>query len=79
MRLAAILAKHFADSRIVGTGKAASLCFWADNITALASATASASPDFCCDLPAESIECLCLHIQGEAGHCPYPACWRVHT
>lgn len=27
MRLAAILAKHFADSRIVGTGKAAFLCF----------------------------------------------------
>lgn len=27
MRLAAILAKHFADSRIVGTGKAAILCF----------------------------------------------------
>lgn len=33
MRLAAILAKHFADSRIVGTGKAAFLCFWGDNVT----------------------------------------------
>lgn len=71
MRLAAILAKHFADSRIVGTGEAAFLCFWGDNVTGLASGTANGSPDFCCDLSAESVECLCLHIQNEAGHCSY--------
>lgn len=79
MRLAAILAKHFADSRIVGTGEATFLCFWGDNVTGLASATASGSPGFCWDLSAESVQCLCLHIQNEAGCCPYPACVRVDT
>lgn len=79
MRLAAILAKHFADSRIVGTGKVAFLCFWGDNVTGLASATTSGSPSFFWDLSAESAEYLCLYIQNEAGHCPYPAYCRVNT
>lgn len=57
MRLAAILAKHFADSRIVGTGKAA-LLLWGDNLAGLAGPTVSGSPDFCWDLPDESVECF---------------------
>lgn len=55
MRLAAILAKHFADSRIVGTGKD---LLWGDNGASLASPAASGPADFCCDLSAESVECF---------------------
>lgn len=72
MRLAAILAKHFADSRIVGTGKAALLSFgvimvqvW---LVLLPVAHQTSVEIYLLNLLSASR----LHIQREAGHCPCP-------
>lgn len=74
MRLAAILAKHFADSRIVGTGKAALLCsgvmmfqVW---LVPLLVAHQTSVGIYLLNL----LSALCLHVQREAGHCPCLVC-----
>lgn len=74
MRLAAILAKHFADSRIVGTGKAALFCFGVIMLQVwpvpLPVAHQTSGGIYLLNL----LSALCLHIQREAGHCPCPVC-----
>jgi len=74
MRLAAILAKHFADSRIVGTGKAALLCFGVMMLQVwLVPLPVAHQTSVGIDL-LNPLSTSCLHVQREAGHCPCLVC-----
>lgn len=73
MRLAAILAKHFADSRIVGTGKAALLCFGVIMLQGWPVPLSVAHQTSVGIYLLNLLSALCLHVQREAGHCSCPA------
>lgn len=74
MRLAAILAKHFADSRIVGTGRAALVCFGVIMVQVWPVPLPVAQQTSAVICLLNPLSALCLHTQRGAGRCPCPAC-----